>query len=267
MGNKQDMNALKQSLKDKLMAIILLETSKDYKEMDSDLVTECVDFLMELEGKEKLAKSEIEQRVNEIPFKGKVTAIGSYAKKKIRAKRLAVIAAILAVIIALFGIIAIASGDFLDELIMKLDDSFHEWIESGPKEYGDITFYTSDETKTYSSIEELAESERIEILYPSWLPENEKIISIWRLVEGESERYLLQCDISTHSIEIEANTDLHEDYIFNCTEKTISDYLIYYKVTPQYIQGIFTYKNNLYIVKSNTRDNLFKIIENLKEIN
>ena len=87
MGNKQDMNALNQSLKDKLMAIILLETSKDYKDMDSDLVTECVDFLMELEGKERLTKAEIEQRVNEIPFKGKVTAIGSYTKKKIRAKR------------------------------------------------------------------------------------------------------------------------------------------------------------------------------------
>ena len=64
MGNRQDFSAEKQSLKDKLMAIILLETSKDYKEMDSDLVTECVDFLMELEGKEKLTKKEIEQRVN-----------------------------------------------------------------------------------------------------------------------------------------------------------------------------------------------------------
>ena len=77
MGNRQDFSAEKQSLKDKLMAIILLETSKDYKEMDSDLVTECVDFLMELKGKQKLTKSEIEQRVNEIPFKDKVTAIGS----------------------------------------------------------------------------------------------------------------------------------------------------------------------------------------------
>ena len=100
MGNRQDFSAEKQSLKDKLMAIILLETSKDYKEMDSDLVTECVDFLMELEGKERLTKAEIEKRVSEIPFKGKVTAINSYAKKKIRAKRIAIIAAVLAVLLA-----------------------------------------------------------------------------------------------------------------------------------------------------------------------
>lgn len=267
MGNRQDFRAEKQSLKDKLMAIILLETSKDYKEMDSDLVTECVDFLMELEGKQKLTKAEIEQRVNAIPFKGKVTAIGSYAKKKMRAKKLAVIAAVLAMIAALFGIIAVASGDFLDELIMKLDDSFHEWIEYGPKEYGDITFYTSDETKTYSSIEELAESEGIEILYPTWLPENEKIISIWHLVEGESERYLLQCDVPTHGLEIDIGFGLTENLKLNCTEKEISGYSVYYKEYKQYIQANFVYKNNRYIVKSDTEDNLFRIIENLKEIN
>lgn len=267
MGNKQDFSAEKQSLKDKLMAIILLETSKDYKEMDSDLVTECVDFLMELEGKQKLTKAEIEQRVNAIPFKGKVTAIGSYAKRKIRAKRLAVIAAILAVIIALFGIIAIASGNTFSELLRNMGNSFHEWIESGPKEYGDITLYKPNETKTFSSIEELAESEGIEILYPSWLPENEKIISIWHLVEGESERYLLQCDVSFHSMEIEVNTDLHKDYILNCSEKEIAGFLVYYEKTPQYTQGTFVYKNNRYAVQTDTEDNLFRIIENMKEIN
>ena len=267
MGSKRDFSAERQSLRDKLMAIILLETSKDYKEMDSDLVTECVDFLMELEGKEKLTKSEIEQRVNAIPFKDKVTAIGSYAKKKIRAKRLAVIAAVLAVIVALFGIIAIASGDFFDEFLRNMGNSFHEWIESGPKEHGNITLYKPNETKTYSSIEELAESEGIEILYPSWLPENEKIISIWHLVQGESEIYLLHCDVPNHSLEIDIGSDLTETLKLNCTEKELAGFLVYYEKTPQYIQANFVYKNNRYIVKSDTEDNLFRIIENLKEIN
>ena len=267
MGNRQDFSAEKQSLKDKLMAIILLETSKDYKEMDSDLVTECVDFLMELEGKERLTKAEIEQRVNEIPFKGKITAISSYAKKRIRAKRLAVIAAILAVLLALFGIIAIASGNTFGELLRNMGNSFHEWIESGPKEHGDITLYKSDVTKTYSSTEELAESEGIEILYPSWLPDNEKIISILHFVEGESETYLLQCDVPKHSLEIKVNADLHKDYILNCTEKEIAGFSVYYKNYPDSIQANFVYRNNHYALKSDTEDNLFRIIENLKEIN
>ncbi len=267
MGNKQDMNASKQSLKDKLMAIILLETSKDYKEMDSDLVSECVDFLMELEGKEKLTKSEIEQRVNEIPFKGKVTAIGSYAKKKIRAKKLAVIAAILAVIVALFGIIAIASGNTFSSLLRNMGNSIHEWLENGSREYGDITLYKSNKTKRYSSFEELVEDEGIEILYPYWLPENEKIVNVWHLVEGETERYLLQCDVPIHTIEIKVNYDLTETLKLNCIEKEIAGYTVYYKKHAQYIQANFVYNNNRYAVKSDNEDNLFRIIENLKEIN
>lgn len=267
MGNKQDMNASKQTLKDKLMAIILLETSKDYKEMDSDLVTECVDFLMELEGKQRLTKSEIEQRVKDIPFKGKVTAISSYAKKKIRVKRLAVIAAVLAVILALFGLIAVASGNTISDIFRQMGNSIHNLLEGGPKSYGNITLYKPNETKIYSSIEELAESEGIEILYPAWLPESEKIVNVWYLIEGESERYLLQSSNPLHSIEIEVNTDLHEDYILNCTKKEIAGFIMYYKDNPQYVQGTFTYKNNRYAVQSDTEDNLFKIIENLKEIN
>lgn len=267
MENKHDINAEKQSLKDKLMAIILLETSKNYREMDSDLVTECVDFLMELEGKEKLTKEEIEQRVNAIPFKGKITAIDSYLRKRIRAKRIAVIAAVLAVLLALFGITAIASGNTVSEIFRQIGNSIHQLLEGSPKEYGNITLYKSDETKTYSSIEELAQSEGIEILYPSWLPENEKIIKIRHLIDGETERYVLQSNISTHSIEIETNADLHEDHTLNCIEKEFAGFSVYYEKTPQYIQANFVYKNNRYIVKSDTEDNLFKIIENLKEIN
>lgn len=267
MGNKQDMNASKQTLKDKLMAIILLETSKNYKEMDSNLVTECVNFLMELEGKQKLTKAEIEQRVNEIPFKGKVTAIGSYTKKKIRAKRLAVIAAVLAVLLALFGIIAVASGDAVSEFFRQMTYSNFKNLDDNPINQNNITFYKSDETKTYSSIEELAESEGIKILYPSWLPENEKIVEVWYFIEGETERYVLQCNKPEHSVLIEVGKDLSENLKSNCTEKEIADFSVYYEKTPQYLQANFVYKNNVYLIKSDTEDNLFKIIENLKEIN
>ena len=267
MGNRQDMAAERQSLKDKLMAIILLETSKDYKEMDSDLVTECVDFLMELEGKQKLTKSEIEQRVNEIPFKGKITAIGSYTKKKIRAKKLAIVAAILAVIIALFGIIAIASGDAVSEFFRQISYTVFKNLDISPIEQNNITFYKSDKTKTYFSIEELAESEEIEILYPSWLPENEKIVSVIYIKDGQSESYMLQCNVPEHSINIEPGIGLSDNLKLNCKEAEIAGYSVYIIETTQYIQANFIYNNNRYAVKSDTEDNLFKIIENLKEIN
>ena len=267
MRDERDMSTAKQTLKDKLMVIILLETSKDYKEMDSDLVTECVDFLMELEGKEKLTRKEIEQRVKDIPFKGKVTAISSYAKKKMRAKRLAIIAAVLAVLITLFGIASIASGDTFSEIFRKMGESIYELLDGKPMEHDNITFIKPNETKEYSSIEDLAKDEGIEILYPTWLPENEKIVKVFYIYEENLKRYVLQCNIPTHSVSIEVNSALAEDVKLDCTQKEIAGHIVYYTETKISMQANFVYKNNVYIVKSDTEDNLFRIIENLKEIN
>lgn len=267
MRDERDETLAKQTLKDKLMVIILLETAKDYKEMDSDLVTECVDFLMELEGKERLTKKEIEQRVKEIPFKGRITALNSYAKRKIRAKRLAIIAAVLAVFITLFGIISVASGNTFSEMFRKMGESLYELLDGETMEYDNITFIKPNETKEYSSIEELVKDEGIEILYPTWLPENEKIVKVWYLIEDGLEKYMLQCKDPIHSISIDVDSDLLSSVKADCVKKEIAGYLVYYTETTQYLQVSFEYKNNVYIVKSDTEDNLFRIIENLKEIN
>lgn len=266
MGNKQDMNASKQTLKDKLMAIILLETSKDYKEMDSYLVTECVDFLMELEGKERLTKKEIEQRVSEIPFKGKVTAINSYAKKKIKAKRLAIVAAVLAAIIALFGIFAIASEDVFGNLLSKIGSGIYELFEDGKMELDGITVYKPDEQKNYSSIEEFIKNEELDILCPTWLPKNEKIVNVLYEIYEDAESYLFQCSDPFHNIKVKLNVGLIGKLKENNIKKEIGNLTVYIINTDQNIQADFEYKNNHYTVCSDTEENIIKIIENLKEI-
>ena len=267
MGNKQDFSAERQSLKDKLMAIILLETSKDYKKMDSDLVKECVDFLMELEGKERLTKAEIEQRVNAIPFKGKVTAIGSYAKRKLRAKRLAVIAAILAVLLALFGIIAVSSGRDSSELLRRLGYSFIEMFGGEIAEYSNITLIKPNETKKYNSIEELLTDEKIEILYPTWLPENEKIVTVMYLDVEQSEVYVFKSNYDKYGVSVTINGMINDDIKADCFIREINGYTAYCFNEEEYSQAIFEYRNNLYNIKSDTEDNLFKTIESLSEIN
>ncbi len=267
MRNEHDANTAKQTLKDKLMVIILLETAKDYKEMDSDLVTECVDFLMELEGKERLTQKEIEQRVKDIPFKGGVTAISSHAKKKIRAKRLALIAAVLAVLITLFGIISVASGNTIDEIFRQIGNYLLEMSEGSSIEYNDITFIKPDKTEKYSSIKELAASEGIEVLYPTWLPDEEKIVEVWYLNENDSERYVMYCNKTEYCVEVVMSSDLSEKTKLNCTKKEIAGHLVYYEITSRFVQANFIYENNFYSIRSDTEDNLFRIIENLKEIN
>ncbi len=266
MRDERNMSTEKQTLKDKLTAIILIETAKDYREMDSDLVTECVDFLMELEGKERLSRKEIEQRVKDIPFKGKVTALNSYAKRRIRAKRLAIIAAVLAVLIALFGMFAIASGNTADDLFRQIGNYLLQMSEGSSIEYNDVVFIKANKTEKYSSIEELAESEGIKILYPTWLPDNENIVKVWYINEDDSERYVMYCNKREYSVDVDMCADLSEHTKSRCSKKEISGYSVYYLETEICIQANFVYENNLYTIHSDTEDNLFRIIENLKEI-
>lgn len=268
MGKKNDFSAEKQSLKDKLMAIIVLETAKDHKEMDSDLVTECVDFLMELEGKERLTKSEIEKRVSEIPFKGKITAINSYAKKKIRAKRLAVIAAVLAVLLAIFSIIAISFGSAEDGIVSRCVRYVVEFMNGGEQlKFDNIELIKPNETKKFSSAEELVRHENIGILFPTWLPENEKITKCYYYSEELiGEYYLLCCDNPMFSISIEIGKAISGEIKTDNPMKTIGNFTVYILKEDSVVQGIFEHKECFYTIDADTEEDLLKIIENLKEI-
>ena len=148
-----------------------------------------------------------------------------------------------------------------------MGQTIHEWFDGSSMNYGDITVIKPNGTKTYPSIEKLVESEGLNILYPSWLPENEKIVKIRYMIDSKSEEYTLQSSNPLHSIEIKTNDDLSENLKSNCTEKEIAGFKVYYEETPNFIQANFVYKNNVYRVHANTEDNLFKIIENLKVIN
>lgn len=268
MGKKNDFSAERQSLKDKLTAIILLETAKDHKEMDSDLVTECVDFLMELEGKEKLTKKEIEQRVSEIPFKGKVTAINSYAKKKIRAKRLAVIAAVLAVLLAIFSIVAISFTNSEDNLVSRFENYIGEIMNGGDHEkFDNIELIKDNKSKGYSSAQDLVRDEKIEILFPTWLPENNKIIKCWYIDDVTSgKHYIFHCKNPQYSMYIYLEKSLSERTKSENPMKNIGKLTIYITRDEFSVQGIFEYNNHYYSVHADTEENLLKIIENLKEI-
>lgn len=268
MGKKNDFSAERQSLKDKLTAIILLETAKDHKEMDSDLVTECVDFLMELEGKERLTKAEIEERVSKIPFKGKVTAINSYAKKKIRAKRLAVIAAVLAVLLAIFSIIAISFGCAEDNVVSRYVRYVVEFMNGGEQlKFENIELIKPNETKKFSSAEELVRYENIGILFPTWLPEDERITKCWYIDdEIDGKHYIFYCNNSQYSMIVYCEKSLTERTKSENPMKNVGSLNIYIKTDENTIQGMFEYKNNYYFVCSDTEENLLKIIENLKEI-
>lgn len=266
MRNEQDMNVVKQNLKDKLMAIILLESSKDYKEMDSDLIAECTDFLAELESREGPTETEIKERVKNIPFKDNVTEICTRQKKKLKAKRLMVVAAVIAVVIGIFGITSGATESLFDETFRKLGTSLYALLDGETVEYGNITFSRAEEVREYSSMKELVKGEEIRILYPGWLPEKEKIVKVWCFVENGVERYVLQAESPEYSINIDINSAVAESVKSTCEKKEISGFTVYFSEGTRFVQGEFEYKNNHYILTSDSKDNLIRTIESLSEI-
>ena len=267
MKNNRTDTAAKRSLTDKLTAIILLETSKDYKEMNSGLVRECVDFLMELEGKENLTKKEIKERVESIPFKGKVTAVGSYAKKKLRAKRLAVVAAVLAALLAIFSIIAVSTGGAEDSIVDRYIKQIVEFMKGGDGlDFENIELIKPNDSKTYSSAQELVRDEKISILFPTWLPENEKITKCWYFEDvTDGAQYIFQCKNLKYGITMYLDKTISERTTEN-EMKIVGNNTVYIITTDDSVQGIFEHNGYYYSVRASTEEELLKIIDNLKEI-
>lgn len=267
MRDELDYSLEKASLKRKLLAIILLESSKPYKKMNSALVTECVDFLWELEGKERLTKEETERRISEIPFIGKPVDIGSHIKNKIKAKRLALIAAIIAILFALFGVVAVSMGSDSTELIRKIGNAIVEMFNGETVESGNVTLIKPDETKYYDSIEELLKEEKIDILYPGWLPENSEITYVQYLLVNGVGNYEFSYNNTSFGVSVSLNQSVADATKQSCRLKEINGYPCYYFVDEGFAQASFEYKNNRYTVNADTEENLFGIIQNLKEIN
>lgn len=266
MGNSNDYIHGYQSLKDKLLAIILLETSKPFEEIDCSLVDECIDFLMEIEGRKRLSEKEIIQRIGEIPFKDNILKFNETARRKVTAKRIAIVAAIMAVIIAIIGVMSIASEDIFGDLLAKFGKPFVEHLDSEAVKYGGIVMYNADETRDYDTIEELLKAEKIDMLYPSWLPEGVEIESTEYIVDNQEILYTIYCNNKVHSISMYPEKMLDKEAKTN-TCKEIKGLEVYYFSRNGVTQGNFIHKNNLYSITADSSDNLFKIIENLKEIN
>ncbi|MBQ3045492.1 MAG: hypothetical protein IJD49_06055 [Clostridia bacterium] len=271
MGNRHEKTNEKRTLNDKLKAVVLLESSKNYKEMDDALISECVDFLMEIEEKKRILKTEIDQSVEKISFVDKVHNIGMNSKTRFRLKTLGIIAAVLAVIFSIFAIAAVGSGDESDILVNKWIRVIDELIEGEILNFGDkVTFTKAKEKRTYSSIEELLTEEDIAVLYPSWLPEDVKVKSVDYFVDSYTgERvYTFITDNVVYNIVINLDKEVSSGMKTDFNMKVINGLEVYYKYydTTVFWQANFDYNGMMYSLSAYTEEELLKIIENLKEI-
>lgn len=258
----------KQALKDKLAAIVLLETSKPYKEMNGNLVTECVDFLMELEEKARLTNAEIKKRVNKIPFEGSVTAIGSQAKKKTKTKRIVVIAAVLTILLAIFSFFAVSFTRSEDGLIDRLAQYIVGDMKPGEHiKINNIELIKHNETKTFSSVQELVRSEKISVLFPTWLPEGNRITTCRHYSDDiYGTNYILVSEDPECTVAVYIENLISKEIKETNLSKKINEHTVYIIECDGFVQGDFEHNGNHYSVSAHTEDEVLKIIKNLKEI-
>ncbi|MBR6784461.1 MAG: hypothetical protein IKM32_07175 [Clostridia bacterium] len=185
-------------------------------------------------------------------------------KKHIGLRRVGLIAAILAILIAGTTLVAAAFGINIFEYIIKMG---HE-PEGTYVSADSFTFYNAGETKHYSSIEELVKTEHLNIMYPSGFPENIYIKSVRISASeiGENNIMILTSDsnvlvdINTNVTEINSTFNEHEIYQSNGITYYIFEDVLYNRYNAYCIHN-----NVEYVISANNYDNLLTIINNMKE--
>ncbi len=257
--------AAEKALAVKIRAILCHEASKDISEMDDDLVTECADFLMELENRTHLTQKEISREINQILAKG------YYKQKRISLKHL-IIAAIVAAILAASYLFAPVSGndkhtDYLKSIFMPLIMSDSQ--KSVYREKNEYIINIFCETEKYKTVEEFYEKEKLDVLYPSALPRNKSIdyVCVDKNSDGKAVgvSYITQSDFF---INIEAGEDFSsfidaetaEFEVINGLECCYNIFDDTGKAQCRIIRNGF-----VYCIAAASYDDMVYIINNLKE--
>lgn len=245
------------------------EAAKPVEEMDVDLVNECVAFILELQGRDiTLSPEEVAERVSKIPFVDvPEEAQNEKVKRILNKKRVLVIAACLAALIALLCAVSMSSERNVYNIITDFfgsDDKAPEdvWVDLDGQS---IILYS--DSRCYSSVEEFVEKEKLSVLIPGKTSDIE-ITEVVLMSQGEKRVVSCLFDKSDLTNEIILNSVIPEEIKDVCTEViTVNEIDCYFCVLEEVstVQAYFEYNGDTYEFMYNDKQALIDIIENLEE--
>ncbi len=234
---------------------------------DIDIICQCCDILNERNKSDKLNKKAISTIINKTKAEHItiIDADNSHSfvapQRKIRfvCKRIAIVAA--AIMIMITSTIAIVAAFDVD--ILKYLKSITGNPDGTTVNIDKFTFYNLDGSKQYASIQEMVESENLDIMYPTVIPEGVDI-EIIRLTDTQNSNNVVQILTNDANVNIQIELDASE---FHMSSDTIYEHneVIYYVYTEELYVAICCYENNTYYISANTYDDLILIIDNMKE--
>ena len=247
------------------------EVEKPIEEMDCELIASTVELLLKLQGKKvSLAEKEIEEKVRKISFTEssdnvKEFKVNKNVRTKTTQKRILLIAAVIAILVAILSFVSVAFEWDIHDIMKEKFGSVHsvpvgeEQIENG------VTFINNGKNKIYSSLDELAQKENLNILLPKDLPDEIKTDKVF-VTDGKTLDFTFTNEALLFSIVLNCNlpkeaTEIYDKKItVNSTDyyiSTLSD------VGTNLVQ--FSHNGNYYKITCNDMEILLDIIENLEE--
>ena len=257
-----------------LCQIIDNETDKPEDEIDFALIGECSAYLRELSDKAAEATKEQKQRIlQQIKAHHNQTATKSakVLRPSWKTARKAVAIAIAAVLLLALTLSVIAKVKGYSSAWEYVKDNLQKiaGMDSGDRVSDDgITLIKNDGVITYASVEELWKNEKLDILYPSELPEGIQITNVSQQII--SEEHIVYCyQFTEEELFVVASTKhsiLQEDlekYKPYATENII----FYIEKAPDNIYQAVGYEEGYeYLIYSNNYDVLTKVLNGMRGI-
>ena len=248
------------------------EISKPLGQMDSEVVDSYIKILLDLQDKHiELSPEFIDEQVRKIfhPEEPAHPEAVKTTKKYFNKKKVWLVAACIAILVALFSIVSVANDWNVFDFLSEKFGSVHSTPIEEEQKFNGITITNYGKTTTYSNIEEALKSEKVTVLYPATLPENIVITDIMISKDTDTTGVFYTFNDTELFFQVFCEKPLNEATKKDANEvqeiNSITCYIYEFPDINSY-QINFEYNGDTYILNHSNKKLLIEIIENLKEI-
>jgi len=249
------------------------ELMKPVDEIDGDLIDATVNWSLRLQNKDiTLSTEEIEKMVSMIPFDDteELETNGEVhkSKKVLKKNKVLFIAAIIAILVTLLTIVSVA---FEWNIFEELKNRFGTVADTPVNEEIVVdgqTIYMIGENKNYSSIESIFEKEKIKVLFPSELPDDSIIEEIVLYSFAGKEKISFVTNDNSLIFDVVFDQTISKE-IKDVYDVLIIENLICYVCDMADLnctQLYFEYDGNTYFISFVDKQELIRVVKNLKEL-
>lgn len=244
------------------------EVSKPLGQMNSEAVDNYVEVLLDLQDKHiELSPEYIDEQVRKI-FHPEDDAVvpGTVKtnKKYFNKKKVWLIAACVAILVTLFSIVSFSSERSVKDILEDYLGTF-EFIPFGDKvDVGNESYEKGSDTTIYKSLEDLAEKEKINLLYPETLKASVQRIPVDNTENNQTIDILHEN--SDVSVGIFLNSDIPQDTLDFCNDKITLNGIDYYLCIMEDVnqaQAYYVYDNNMYRIIHTNKTGLMEILDSM----